>query len=72
MMNMRMTERTDGTHLPWERTTCEMAVYSVHTECLDRNGEPGRDALFGITTCAKSAWGARKSECIQGNMAWRS
>jgi hypothetical protein len=61
-----MTERADGTHLSWERNSCEIAVYSVHTECPYRNGESGKDGLFGITTCAKSAWGAKKSECIKG------
>jgi hypothetical protein len=43
-----------------------IAVSSVHTECLDRNGESGRDDLFGITTGAKSVWRAKKSECIKG------
>jgi hypothetical protein len=47
-------------------TLCVIAVSSVHTECLDRNGESGKDVLFGITTCPKSAWRAKKSDCIKG------
>jgi hypothetical protein len=63
----RMTERADGAHLSWERNKeCLIAVYSVHTECLDKNGESGKDDLFGITTCAKSACRAKNSECIKG------
>ena len=41
----------DGTGGRWSafsvgKEPCVIAVYSVHTECLDRNGESGKDVLF--------------------------
>lgn len=66
-MGMRgMTERADGTHLAWERN-------GLSDSCLlgsHRMSRPewriGNDDLFGITTGVKSAWRAKKSECIKG------
>ncbi len=46
-----MTERTDGVHFRGkgiQSTLCD-SCHSVHTRCLDRKGETGKDNLFGIT-----------------------
>jgi hypothetical protein len=53
--NERMTERRWNAFIVGKEHFSMIAVYSVHTECLDWNAESGKRDLFGITTGAKSA-----------------